>query len=86
MQLKMASLQALLLALFITALALNQNFVEARFSNSMYINWGAHHSSFAGNGEDLQLGLDQTSGKPIIRLAINMFLPISVFRYFLVLD
>ena len=62
----MASLQALLFALFITAIALDQNFVEAKFSKSMYINWGAHHSTFAGNGEDLQLVLDQSSGKPIV--------------------
>ena len=69
MQLKMASLQALLLALFITAVALDYSFVEARFSKSMYINWGAHHSTFAANGEDLQLVLDQTSGKPIILIS-----------------
>ena len=62
----MASLQALLFALFITAIALDQSFVEAKFSKSMYINWGAHHSTFAGNGEDLQLVLDQSSGKPIV--------------------
>ncbi|XVF88585.1 hypothetical protein PTKIN_Ptkin19aG0062700 [Pterospermum kingtungense] len=31
----------------------------------MYINWGAHHSSFSGNGEDLQLVLDQTSGSAV---------------------
>ncbi|XVE54233.1 hypothetical protein DITRI_Ditri03aG0063900 [Diplodiscus trichospermus] len=61
----MASLQAFLLALFITAVALNQNFVEAKLSNSMYINWGAQHSAFSDNGEDLQLVLDQTSGSAV---------------------
>lgn len=62
----MASLQALLLAVFITAVALDQSFVEAKFSKSMYINWGAHHSTMSADGEDIQLVLDKTSGnKPV---------------------
>ncbi|MBA0661665.1 hypothetical protein Goklo_005939 [Gossypium klotzschianum] len=65
MQSKMPSLKALLLALFIIAVVVDQRFVEANFPKSMYINWGAHHSSFAGNGEDLQLVLDQTSGSAV---------------------
>ncbi|XP_012451482.1 probable xyloglucan endotransglucosylase/hydrolase protein 26 [Gossypium raimondii] len=65
MQSKMPSLKALLLALFIIAVVVDQSFVEANFPKSMYINWGAHHSSFAGNGEDLQLVLDQTSGSDV---------------------
>ncbi|XVF34876.1 hypothetical protein REPUB_Repub18cG0096200 [Reevesia pubescens] len=61
----MAGLQALLLALFITAVAINHSFVEANFFKSMYINWGSHHATFASNGEDLQLVLDQTSGSAV---------------------
>lgn len=67
----MASLKALLLALFITAVVVDQSFVEANFPKSMYINWGANHSSFAGNGEDLQLVLDQTSGNLAISARLD---------------
>ena len=36
--------------------------VDAKFSKSMYITWGHQHTSIQGNGDDLQLVLDQTSG------------------------
>ncbi|XP_076909436.1 putative xyloglucan endotransglucosylase/hydrolase protein 26 [Bidens hawaiensis] len=39
--------------------------VNANFPKSMYFNWGAHHSSILGNGDDLRLVLDQTSGSGI---------------------
>ncbi|KAI3775535.1 hypothetical protein L1987_50114 [Smallanthus sonchifolius] len=39
--------------------------VHANFPKSMYFNWGAHHSSILGNGDDLRLVLDQTSGSGI---------------------
>lgn len=56
----MATFQALIVALFISAAAFQSGVVHATFSKSMYINWGAQHSSI--NGEDLQLVLDTTSG------------------------
>ncbi|GKE28549.1 probable xyloglucan endotransglucosylase/hydrolase protein 26, partial [Tanacetum coccineum] len=39
--------------------------VDAKFSKSMYFNWGAHHSSISSDGEDVRLVLDQTSGSGI---------------------
>ena len=35
--------------------------VDANFSKSMYITWGAQHALL--QGEDLQLVLDKTSGR-----------------------
>lgn len=64
---EMASLQTFLMVIFFTAIACHQGLVDANFSKSMYINWGANHSSIMG--EDLNLVLDQSSGKihqPII--------------------
>lgn len=59
----MGSFQVLFVALLVTAVAFEQSFVDANFSKSMYFNWGASHSSILGNGDDLQLVLDSTSGK-----------------------
>lgn len=59
----MASLQALLFVLFLTAIAFQQVLVDATIYKSMYITWGAHQSAILGNGDDLQLVLDQSSGK-----------------------
>ncbi|XP_031250682.1 probable xyloglucan endotransglucosylase/hydrolase protein 26 [Pistacia vera] len=61
----MASLQTLLSILFFTAIAFHQGLVDAKFSKSMYISWGAHHSAILGNGDDLQLVLDQSSGSGV---------------------
>ncbi|KAJ6914083.1 xyloglucan endotransglucosylase/hydrolase protein 26 [Populus alba x Populus x berolinensis] len=61
----MSSLRTLLAALFIFAVAFDPSAVNAKFSNSMYFYWGAHHSAILGNGDDLQLVLDQTSGSGI---------------------
>lgn len=61
----MATLQALAIALFISSVAFHQCLVNAQFYESMYINWGAHHSSILGNGEELELVLDQTSGSGV---------------------
>lgn len=58
----MASLQSLLAVLFIFAIAFDPSSVDAKFSNSMYFYWGAQNSAILGNGDDLQLMLDQTSG------------------------
>ena len=59
----MGSFQVLFVGLLVTALAFDLSFVDANFSKSMYFNWGAHHSSILGNGDDLELVLDPTSGK-----------------------
>lgn len=56
----MAILQAFLVALCI--FALDQGAVDAKFSKSMYITWGTQHAAILGNGDDLQLVLDKTSG------------------------
>lgn len=56
----MAILQAFLVALYF--FALDQSAVDAKFSNSMYITWGTQHAALLGDGDDLQLVLDRTSG------------------------
>ncbi|GAV90009.1 Glyco_hydro_16 domain-containing protein/XET_C domain-containing protein, partial [Cephalotus follicularis] len=56
------SLRPLLVALFMLAIALDQSLVQANFSKSMYISWGARNAAIVGNGDDLHLVLDQTSG------------------------
>ncbi|KAK9142664.1 hypothetical protein Syun_012064 [Stephania yunnanensis] len=45
--------------------AFGQPIVDAKFSNSMYFNWGAQHSSIVGDGDELHLVLDQTSGSGV---------------------
>ncbi|XP_059638173.1 probable xyloglucan endotransglucosylase/hydrolase protein 26 [Cornus florida] len=61
----MGSVQALFIALCILAIAFHSSSVEAKFSKSMYFTWGAQHSSIIGNGDDLQLVLDPTSGSGV---------------------
>ncbi|XP_062148688.1 probable xyloglucan endotransglucosylase/hydrolase protein 26 [Alnus glutinosa] len=62
----MARLQVLLMALFISAIALDQSFVNAKFSKSMYFTPGANsQSAILGNGDDLQLVLDNTAGSRV---------------------
>ncbi|PWA16219.1 xyloglucan endotransglucosylase/hydrolase 26 [Artemisia annua] len=61
----MASSWALFMAVFVFAVAFRSCVVDAKFSKSMYFNWGAQHSSISGNGDDVQLVLDQTSGSGI---------------------
>ncbi|KAL3566641.1 hypothetical protein D5086_032056 [Populus alba] len=55
----MASLRAFLVALFIFAVAFDPSSVNAKFSKSMYFYWGAHNSAILGDGDDLQLVLNQ---------------------------
>lgn len=50
-----------LFTLFLFALIHTIVLVDANFSKSMYITWGAQHAIL--QGEDLQLVLDKTSGK-----------------------
>ncbi|KAJ7973820.1 Xyloglucan endotransglucosylase/hydrolase [Quillaja saponaria] len=61
----MAHLQALFVAVFILAIAFDKRLVDANFPKSMYIIWGTQHATFSGNGDDLQLVLDQTSGSAV---------------------
>uniref|UniRef100_A0A2N9H1C9 Xyloglucan endotransglucosylase/hydrolase n=1 Tax=Fagus sylvatica TaxID=28930 RepID=A0A2N9H1C9_FAGSY len=62
----MARLLALLMVVFISAIALDQSLVNAKFSKSMYFTAGANNqSTMLGNGDDLQLVLDQTAGTRI---------------------
>ncbi|MFS7982513.1 putative xyloglucan:xyloglucosyl transferase [Helianthus anomalus] len=58
----MAGSRALFLAVFVFAIAFQSSMVHANFRKAMYFNWGANHSSILGNGDDLRLVLDQTSG------------------------
>ncbi|KVH93880.1 Concanavalin A-like lectin/glucanase superfamily [Cynara cardunculus var. scolymus] len=57
----MAGFQALAMAVFVSAIAFHSSVVDGKFSKSMYFNWGAHHSSILGNGDELRLVLDKTS-------------------------
>ncbi|XP_062010638.1 probable xyloglucan endotransglucosylase/hydrolase protein 26 [Rosa rugosa] len=59
----MAILRAFLIGLCI--IAFHQSLVDAKFSKSMYITWGQQHAAIQGNGEDVQLVLDQTSGSAV---------------------
>ncbi|KAF3963475.1 hypothetical protein CMV_012137 [Castanea mollissima] len=62
----MARLRALLMVVFIYAIALNQILVNAKFSKSMYFASGANNqSTMLGNGDNLQLVLDKTAGTRI---------------------
>ncbi|KAF5202901.1 Xyloglucan endotransglucosylase/hydrolase [Thalictrum thalictroides] len=63
----MEKLQALFLALIVSLVAstCDNCFVDAKFSKSMYISWGAQHSYISSDGENLQLVLDQTSGSAV---------------------
>ncbi|KAF5788502.1 putative xyloglucan:xyloglucosyl transferase [Helianthus annuus] len=61
----MAGSRALFLVVFVFAIAFQSSMVHANFRKAMYFNWGAHHSSILGNGDDLRLVLDQTSGSGI---------------------
>lgn len=57
----MAKFENMLVALLICALIPNITHVDANFSKSMYLTWGAQHASILG--EDLHLVLDRTSGE-----------------------
>ncbi|KAJ0881686.1 putative xyloglucan:xyloglucosyl transferase [Helianthus annuus] len=61
----MTGSRAMFIAAFVFAIAFQSSTVHANFRKSMYFNWGANHSSILGNGDDLRLVLDQTSGSGI---------------------
>ncbi|RHN43649.1 putative xyloglucan:xyloglucosyl transferase [Medicago truncatula] len=57
----MIKFEKMLVAFFICALMITNIIqVNANFSKSMYLTWGAQHASIVG--EDLHLVLDKTSG------------------------
>lgn len=56
----MANFEKVLALFFFAVVAPSIILVDANFSKSMYIKWGAQHALL--QGEDLQLVLDQTSG------------------------
>ncbi|KAK4280914.1 hypothetical protein QN277_012468 [Acacia crassicarpa] len=60
----MAKFKEIFVACFIFAVASFNlaPLVGAKLSKSMYLTWGLQHAAFQGNGEDLRLVLDQTSG------------------------
>ena len=58
----MAKFDTTLVAMLVLAVAFQFRHVDAKFSKSMYITWGLQHAAIHGNGDDLQLVLDQTSG------------------------
>lgn len=61
----MIKFEKMLVAFFICALMITNIIqVNANFSKSMYLTWGAQHASIVG--EDLHLVLDKTSGEKII--------------------
>ncbi|KAB1223571.1 putative xyloglucan endotransglucosylase/hydrolase protein 26 [Morella rubra] len=62
----MARLGVLLMAVFISAIALEQSFVNAKFSKSIFFNSGGNSmSAILGDGDDLQLVLDRMAGSRI---------------------
>lgn len=55
--------QAFFIAIFfMSAIGFHSSLGDEKFSESMYFNWGAQHSYFQGNGDEVQLVLDRTSG------------------------
>lgn len=65
------SLRVIFIALCL--FALDQLLVDAKMSKSMYITWGKQHATMSGDGEDLQLVLDQTSGNDALYIKIVLF-------------
>lgn len=59
---EMGNFLVLGVVLFLFVAVFDVSVVDANFPKSMYIFWGGHHSSFRGNGDELQLVLDQSSG------------------------
>lgn len=53
---------AMFLAL-VACVSFHQNLVEANFYDNVKFNWGSHLSYIWNNGNNLQLKLDNTSGK-----------------------
>nr|XP_043626379.1 probable xyloglucan endotransglucosylase/hydrolase protein 26 [Erigeron canadensis] len=69
----MASFRALVMAVLVFLVVFCFSMVNANFPQNMYFNWGAQHSSIPGNGDDIQLVLDQTSGTCIESKRVFLF-------------
>jgi hypothetical protein len=68
----MALSQAFLIALFISAIVFDKIVVDANIAKSMYINWRNNEAAIVGS-DDLQLALDQTSGKKSLLLLSSTY-------------
>ncbi|XP_071742333.1 probable xyloglucan endotransglucosylase/hydrolase protein 26 [Rutidosis leptorrhynchoides] len=69
----MAGSRALFMAVVLLSVVFRTSKVDANFPKSMYFNWGAQHSSVLGDGDDIQLVLDQTSGTCIQSKKVFLF-------------
>ncbi|KAL8206167.1 hypothetical protein R6Q57_009732 [Mikania cordata] len=59
------ALQSLIAVVFISSISFKSSLVNANFYTDTYFNWGSHHSYVFGNGEDLNLVLDEASGSGV---------------------
>ncbi|XP_076938297.1 putative xyloglucan endotransglucosylase/hydrolase protein 26 [Bidens hawaiensis] len=59
------SVQTLVAVVFISTISLQSCFVNANFYTDTYFNWGAKHSYVFGNGDNLNLVLDNVSGSGV---------------------
>ncbi|MFS7997902.1 putative xyloglucan:xyloglucosyl transferase [Helianthus anomalus] len=57
--------KSLVAVIFISAMSFQSCFVNANFYADTYFNWGAEHSYIFGNGEDLNLVLDNVAGSGV---------------------
>ncbi|KAL3535713.1 hypothetical protein ACH5RR_004174 [Cinchona calisaya] len=67
----MASFQVLCVALFFSAFVYHSSTVDGSIINSMYLDWGSHHSAI--QGDYLPLVLDQSSGTGAISKVAYLF-------------
>ncbi|KAF5802800.1 putative xyloglucan:xyloglucosyl transferase [Helianthus annuus] len=70
---KMTSFKALLAVVFIFATVFQSCLVHGNFHSDTYFNWGATHSSIFGNGDDLNLMLDNVSGSGVQSRKLYLF-------------
>ncbi|PWA65666.1 beta-glucanase, Concanavalin A-like lectin/glucanase domain protein [Artemisia annua] len=61
----MTSFRALVAAVFVSAIAFQSCLVHGNFYSDTYFNWGAKHAYIFGNGDDLNLVLDQSAGSGV---------------------
>ncbi|KAJ0640294.1 putative xyloglucan:xyloglucosyl transferase [Helianthus annuus] len=57
--------KSLVAVIFISAMSFQSCFVNANFYADTYFSWGAEHSYIFGNGEDLNLVLDNVAGSGV---------------------
>ncbi|XP_076931417.1 putative xyloglucan endotransglucosylase/hydrolase protein 26 [Bidens hawaiensis] len=59
------AVQTLVAVVFISTISFQSCFVNANFYTDTYFNWGAKHSYVFGNGDNLNLVLDNVSGSGV---------------------